>query len=125
MDKFRIVCLEPGISVDYTHDKDYSAEIILNIIEVETHESPFDRSKDPALKSQTDKYSFVLHDITATTYEQVFRKIINKTITFYPDRSLPGTIEMKVIRAKHFYLKSNLHKDALYLDLIQKYYKGS
>lgn len=121
MGKFRIVYAT--LSIDYTPTANYKQEVIKNIIETRLETSPFTGKRDCILFAQYDKYTFDLRDLSASDYENVFKKILNKEVTFYPDEDEAENHQMNVIVATPYYLEKTVWKDALILELKPIYYR--
>lgn len=123
MGKFRIENATLGI--DYTPAFNYDANVVLNVCEIDTNISQFDFSRDTFLVSQMDKYNFNIFDITADEWENVFKVMVNQTVTFTPDLDNAGVSFQAIIAyAKPYYRKSNVYKDAIYLELLQLNYRA-
>ena len=121
MGKFRIV--NAGLSIDFTHSGSYeSIDPTLNIAEVDIHVSTCTGKRDPILRAQYDGYGYLLHGISASDYEDVFKVIINQECTFYPDQDEATTYDMIITKAKPYYRNSNVYKDSLILEMITALY---
>jgi len=120
MGKFRIVY---G-AIDYTPTGAVEAlDPTLNVSEVDIHTSPFTRKRDPILRAQYDQYGYLVHDISATDYEDVFKVILNQQVYFYPDGSdIENVYSMIITKAKPYYRNNICYKDSLRLEMIQRIY---
>jgi hypothetical protein len=115
MGKFRIVNTTLGI--DYTPTENYTANPTFNIIETSLETSPFTGKRDCILFAQYDRYEYDIRELTGDDYKDVFKPLLNQTVTFYPDEDEATNYEMNIIKATPYYLNSTVWKDALILVL--------